>query len=155
MLLCDAAGPYADAAVPRQRSLDEWRNLTAPTAPPPRVFVKGNQVRFYFQTATNIEEFSARWDRHRIPSDGYRVSSGLLRWDQKLPRMPESERSWREATVIAGVEWGRLTTNLVETLTPASPGHGIYYRGLMANRLLYRDAQGALRDASSVSSPER
>lgn len=154
VLLCDAAGPYADAAVPRQRSLDEWRNLTAPNAPPPRVFVKGNQVRFYFQTATNVEEFSARWDRHRIPSDGYRVSSGLLKWDQKLPRMPESERSWREATVIAGAEWGRLTTNLVEALTPASGGHGIYYRGLMADRLLYRDAQGALRDASMGEQPK-
>ena len=144
MLVCDAAGPYAGAAVPKQRSLDEWRSLTAPNAPPPRVFVKGNQVRFYFQTATNVEEFGARWDRHRIPSNGYRVRSSLLRWNQKLPRMPEGERGWREATVIAGAEWGRLTTNLFEALTPASPGHGIYYQGFLADRLLYRDAQGAL-----------
>jgi hypothetical protein len=95
MLLCDAAGRHAGAAVPKQRMLDEWRSLTASNAPPPRVFVKGNQVRFYFQTATNVEEFSARWDRHRIPSEGYRVGSGLLRWDQKLPRMPEGARGWR------------------------------------------------------------
>ncbi len=92
--------------------------------------------------------------RHRVPSDGYRVSSGLLRWDQKLPRMPEGERGWREATVIAGAEWGRLTTNLVEALTPASPGHGIYYQGFLADRLLYRDAQGASRLAPIDEPPE-
>ena len=44
---------------------------------------------------------------------------------------------------MAGAEWGRLTTNLVEALTPAAPGHGIYYQGFLADRLLYRDAQGA------------
>ena len=154
MLLSDAASRSARAATPKQQSLDEWRSLTASNAPPPRVFTKGNQVRFYFQTATNVVEFSARWDRHRIPSDGYRVTSGLLRWDQKLPRMPEGERSWREATVIAGVEWGRLTTNLVEALTPTPPGHGIYYKGLLADRLLYRDAQGLARDATLGEQPK-
>ena len=154
MLLCDAASRCAGAAVPRQRSVDEWQSLTASNAPPPRVFVKGHQIRFYFPTATNVEAFSARWDRHRIPSDGYRVTSGLLKWDQKLPRMPEGERGWREATVIAGAEWGRLTTNLVAALTPAAPGHGIYYQGFLADRLLYRDSQGAPREASIGDQPK-
>ena len=77
-----------------------------------------------------MEEFSASWGRHRVPSNGYRVSSGLLRWNQKLARMPEGERGWREATVIAGAEWSRLTTNLVEALTPASPGHGDLLPGI-------------------------
>jgi cardiolipin synthase A/B len=153
VLLGDAASRCARATTPKQRSLDEWRSLTTSNAPPPRVFVKGHQVRFYFQTATNVEEFSARWDRHRIPSDGYQVSSGLLRWDQKLPRMPEDERGWREATVIAGTEWGRLTTNLFEVLTPAAPGHGIHYNGLVTDRLLYRDAQGAACDAALGEQP--
>ncbi len=148
LLLCHAASRCAGAAAPKQQSLDEWRSLTAPSAPAPRVFVKGDHVRFYFQTAASVEEFSARWSRHRIPSDGYWVSSGLLRWDQKLPHMPEGERGWREATVIAGAEWGRLTTNLVEALAPATPGHGIYYEGFLADRLLYRDAQGTARFAS-------
>ncbi len=154
MLLGDAANRCASAAAPKQRSLDEWRSLTASNASPPRVFLKGHQVRFYFQAATSVEEFSARWDRHRIPGDGYLVSAGLLRWDQKLPRMPEGQRGWREATVIAGPEWGRLTTNLAEVLTPASPGHGIYYKGLVADRLLYRDAQGALDDAALGEQPK-
>jgi cardiolipin synthase A/B len=154
MLLCDAASRHAGAAVAKQRMLDEWRSLTASNAPPPRVFVKGHQVRFYFQTATGVEEFSARWDRHRIPSDGYRVRSGLLRWDQKLPRMPEGERGWREATVIAGAEWGRLTTNLFEALTPASPGHGTYYQGFLEDRLLYRDTEGVSRYCSADEEPE-
>ena len=125
-----------------------------PDRPGPRVFVKGDHIRFYFQTSTNVEEFSAHWGRHRVPSDGYRVSSALLRWNQKLARMPEGERGWREATVIAGTEWGRLTTNLVEALTPAVPGHGVYYQGFLADRLLYRDAQGAPRFASMDEQPK-
>ncbi len=67
MLLCDAASRCAGAATPRQQSLDEWRSLTAPTAAVPRVFVKGNQIRFYFQTATNVEEFSAHWEPAPCP----------------------------------------------------------------------------------------
>ena len=154
MLLGDAASRCALAATPKQQSLDEWRSLTAPSAPAPRVFVKGNQIRFYFQSATNVEEFSAHWDRHRVPSDGYRVSSTVLRWNQKLARMPEGERGWREATVVAGAEWGRLTTNLVAALTPDAPGHGVYYQGFMADRLLYRDAKGAPRFASIGEQPK-
>lgn len=153
MLLCDAASRCASAAVPKQESLDEWRALTAPSAPKPRVFAKGNEVRFYFQTVTNIEEFRAKWDRHRIPSDGYGVRSGVLRWNQKLARMPEGQRGWREATVIAGPEWNRLITNVVEVLTPSARGHAIYYEGLFADRLLYRDAQGVARFASVEQPP--
>ena len=154
MLLCDAAGRCARAAAPKQQSLDEWRSLTAPTAPAPRVFVKGDHIRFYFQSATNVEEFSAHWGRHRIPSDRYRVTSALLRWNQKLARIPEGQRSWREATVIAGAEWGRLMTNLVEALTPVAPAHGVYYQGFLADRLLYRDAQGAPRFVSIGEQPK-
>src|SRR5664279_953687 len=83
ILLGDTANTCARAAAPKQKALDEWRSLTAPTAPAPRVFVKGDQMRFYFQTSSNVVEFSAHWGRHRIPSDGYRVSSALLRWNQK------------------------------------------------------------------------
>src|ERR1035437_6709450 len=137
MLLCDTASRCAAAAPPKQQSLDEWRSLTAPSAPAPRVFVKGDHTQFYFQTATSVEEFDARWGRHRIPSDGYRVSSALLRWNQKLARMPEGQRGWREAEVVAGAEWNRLTTNLMEALTPKTLGHGAYYQGFMADRLLY------------------
>jgi phosphatidylserine/phosphatidylglycerophosphate/cardiolipin synthase-like enzyme len=154
LFLCDTASRCARAAAPKQQALDEWRSLTAATAPAPRVFVKGNHIRFYFQTSTNVEEFSARWGRHRVPSDGYRVSSALLRWNQKLAHMPEGERGWREAAVIAGTEWGRLTTNLVEALTPVSAGHGVYYQGFMADRLLYRDTNGAPRFASIDEPPK-
>src|ERR1035441_7965783 len=154
MLLSDAASTRARAAAPKQKALDEWRSLTAPTAPAPRVFVKGDQLRFYFQTSSNVVEFSAHWGRHRIPNKGYRVSSTLLRWDQRLARMPEGVRGWREATVIAGTEWGRLTTNLVEALTPASAGHGGYYQGFLSDRLLYWDTNGAPRFASVEEPPK-
>ena len=154
MLLGDAGSTCARAAAPKQEALDEWRDLTSPTAPAPRVFVKGDRIRFYFQTSSNVAEFSSHWGRHRVPSDGYRVSSAVLRWEQKLAHMPEGERGWREATVIAGTEWGRLSTNLVEALTPAAAGHGVYYQGFMADRLLYRDVAGASRSASIDEPPK-
>ena len=132
----------AGAAVPKQQSLDEWRSITAPTAPYPRVFVKGDHIRFYFESDTNVIEFEAHWSRLRIPTEGYRINSALLRWNQRLPRMPEGQRAWHEATVIAGSEWNRLMTNLVADLTPSAPGHGVYYQGFLADRLLYHDAQG-------------
>lgn len=153
-LLGDAAGRRAAAAVPKQQALDEWRSLTAPAAPAPRVFVKADRIRFYFQATNGIQEFSARWSRHRVPSDGYRVNSAVLRWNQRLARIPEGQRSWREATVIAGPEWVRLTTNLVEALTPAAPGHGVYYQGFQADRLLYRDAQGTSRFTTVDAKPK-
>jgi len=63
--------------------------------------------------------------------------------------MPEGERGWRESHCDRRTRVGRLTTNLVEALTHRRPrAHGVYYKGLVADRLLYRDAQGALDDAS-------
>jgi phosphatidylserine/phosphatidylglycerophosphate/cardiolipin synthase-like enzyme len=154
MLLCDTASRCAAAMPPKQQSLDEWRSLTTPPAPAPRVFVKGDHTRFYFQSATNVEEFDARWGRHRIPSKGYQVSSALLRWNQKLARIPEGQRGWREAKVVSGAEWSRLTTNLFEALTPTAPGHGAYYQGFLSDRLLYRDAKGAPRFATIGEQPK-
>ncbi len=127
----------------KQQSLDEWRSLTAPGAPSPRVFVKGDAIRMFFQGDAGVEEFGANWSRLRVPTESYRINSALLRWHQKLPRMPtEGERGWREAVVIAGAEWSQLSTNIMATLTPKEPLHGIYYQGLIADRLLYRDANG-------------
>jgi cardiolipin synthase A/B len=143
LFLTGASDICLGAAAPKQASLDEWREITAPTAPVPRVFVKGGQVRLYFESETNVIEFGAHWIRHRIPTAGYHIHSAMVRWNQKLPRIPEGERRWREATVIAGPEWNRLTTNLIAELAPANPGHGIYYQGFMSDRLLYRDEHGA------------
>ena len=126
----------------RQQSLEEWRNLTSSAAGPPRVFVKGHRVRFHFQRGTNVTGFSARWEHHRIPTDGYAAASALLRWDKGLSRLPESKQGWREATVIAGAAWRNYATNLIEALTPQAPWHGVYYQAFLADRVLYRDAQG-------------
>jgi len=137
----------ANSSTTKQQSLDEWRNLTSPSAPPPRVFVKGDQVRFYFPTEAGVEAFSARWSRLRVPTTGYKADSALLRWNQRLSHMPEGERGWREATVIAGLGWRQLATNLITELTPLTPGHGAYYQAFLADRLLYRDIQGSPRSA--------
>ncbi len=144
----------ARAATSKQQSLDEWRNLTSPAVKAPDVFVKGDDVRFYFDTGTNVMEFNADWGHIRVPAAGYKVNSALVRWKQNLQRRPELDKSgWREATVIAGAEWRRLSTNLLEVLTPKTPGHGAYYEALFSNRLLYRDAQGVARFAPDGETP--
>ena len=144
----------ARAATSKQQSLDEWRNLTSPAAAAPRVFAKGDDIRFYFDTGTNVMEFNADWGHLRVPTGGYKVNAALVRWKQNLRQRPELEKSgWREATVIAGAEWRRLSTNLLEVLTPKTPGHGAYYEALFSNRLLYRDAQGVARFASDGELP--
>ena len=127
----------------KQQSLDEWRLLTSPTSPPPRVFVKGDQVQFYFPAPRGMTTFKAEWVRGKIPTSGYRVKSALLRWDRKLAQIPEGHRSWREATVITGGEWGTLATNLIAELTPSAPNHAAYYQAFLADGVCYRDPAGA------------
>lgn len=106
------------------------------------MFVKGDQVRFFFPGPAAVEAFSAHRKRARIPSAGYKVSSAMLRWDQRLSRLPDHDRAWREATVIAGAEWHQLATNLIVELAPKTAGHGVYYQAFLADRLVYRDAEG-------------
>jgi phosphatidylserine/phosphatidylglycerophosphate/cardiolipin synthase-like enzyme len=143
----------ANPSTTKQQSLDEWRSLTSPTAPPPRVFVKGEHARFFFPAEDGIEAFSAHWTRLRVPTGVYKVSSALTRWDQRLSRMPEGERGWREATVISGPEWHQLATNLISALMPRTPSHGVFYQAFLADRLLYRDAEGVPRVALASEHP--
>jgi len=89
-------------------------------------------------------EFKAKLTPQRWPADGYAVDSGPLILQGKpepIPRGPP----WREARVISGTEWRQLSTNLIGALTPASPGHGAYYRGLLGAKFMYRDADGTPR----------
>lgn len=143
--MASVASVFSAPPTARQRSLDEWRNLTAPSADPPRVFLKGESIRFYFPTAAGVEAFSARWHHVRVPTDDYKVVTARLRWNERLARLPVPEQGWREATVIAGENWHRLATNLLTALTPFLPGHGVYYQAFLADGLLYRDAQGKPR----------
>ena len=137
----------ATPAATKQQSLDEWRSLTAPDAAMPRVFVKSDHVRFYFLVDDGVEVFTAHWTRLRVPSGRYKVNSALLRWNQKLAQVPHEEQGWREATVIAGTEWRQLATNLAGALTPKTPGRGAFYQAFLADRLLYRAADGTARSA--------
>ena len=152
MLSAPARG-WAGSIAQRQQALNEWRNLTGPAASPPRVFVKGDTILFYFPTAGGVEAFSANWHRVRIPTPNYKVNSAVLRWDQKLPRMPGGERRWREAAVIAGAEWRRMANDLIAQLTPATPGHGVFYEAFLADGVLYRDRQGNPRFAGRGEQP--
>ena len=144
---------YAHPGTTKQQSLDEWRALTAPAAPVPRVFVKGDHVRFYFAVHDGVEAFDAHWTRLRVPTGNYKVSSALVRWNQKLAGVPEHEHGWREATVISSTEWRQLATNTIAALTPKTPGHGAFYQAFLADRLVYRDHQGIARVALAAERP--
>jgi cardiolipin synthase len=157
LVALSAQRSWASTANRKQKALDEWRMLTSATNASPRVFTRGDDIRFYFQSTNGVEEFSASWGRVRVPTIGYRVNSALLQWNRKLARMPEGQRGWRqwrEAVVIVGPEWRRLSTNLIATLTPQTPMHGAYYQGFLADRLWYRDAQGIPR-AGTMDEPPK
>ena len=153
LVLILATPLQANPGATKQESLDEWRNLTAPNAPAPRVFVKGDHVRFYFFSGQGIEAFDAHWTRLRVPTGQYNVSSALVRWDQKLSKVPEHEHGWREATVIGSAEWRQLATNLIAVLTPKAPTHGAFYQAFLSDRLLYRDKEGVARVALATERP--
>jgi phosphatidylserine/phosphatidylglycerophosphate/cardiolipin synthase-like enzyme len=153
--LAETSSSAAVITTAKQRSLEEWRKLTSPTAEIPRVFVKGNRIRFYFPSTTNITAFSASWSHLRVPADGYAVSSALLRWDRNLTRLPDARSGWREAKVVAGTAWQRFATNLIDSLTPQVPWHGVYYQAFLADRVLYRDAQGIPMSAPYGEQPGR
>jgi len=146
-------GVDATAATAKQRSLDEWRSLTLSGTNAPRAFVRGDHTRFYFQVGTNFFEFTGNWRWHRVPTGGYRVDTALLRWRQRISRIPDGGRSWRKATVIAGNDWRQLATNLFRELAPEAPGHGIYYQAFLTDRLLYRDKDGVTRVAPLRDQP--
>ncbi|HYG33828.1 MAG TPA: phosphatidylserine/phosphatidylglycerophosphate/cardiolipin synthase family protein [Clostridia bacterium] len=137
----------------KQQSLDEWRNLTAPAAALPRAFVKRDNVRLYFPTPTGIEAFTADWTPLRAPTGVYRVNTALLHWDRRLNEVPKHDSGWREAIVIGRSEWRQLATSLMSELAPKEPGHGVYYQAFLEDRLLYRDAQGAVRSAPLGEEP--
>jgi cardiolipin synthase len=148
-----SVGRAAQVTTAKQKSLNEWRSLTSPGTNAPRVFVKGDHFRFYFQAGTNFFEFAGNWKRHRIPAAGYRVDAALLGLKERVSRIPDGARSWREATVISGNDWRQLATNLFRELVPREPGHGFYYQAFLADRLLYRDQDGSPRVARLGEQP--
>jgi len=147
-------GAGARAATPKQRSLDEWRSLTRPTSELPEVFVKGSEIRLYFRNQTNVMEFSAHWSHGRVPTDGYKVSSALLRLNRRLSHPPAPKPGgWRQATVIAETDWRRLIASLLDELTPSAPGHGVCFQAFLADRVMFRDAHGIARLTSQTDAP--
>jgi phosphatidylserine/phosphatidylglycerophosphate/cardiolipin synthase-like enzyme len=90
-------------------------------------------------------QFQAKLMPQRWPADGYEVDSAPLILASTPEPIPGPQSVWREARVISGGEWRQLATNLISALTPAAPGRGAYYRGLLGGRFLYRDSDGSPR----------
>jgi cardiolipin synthase len=141
-VVCWSCADSVCHAASRRQSAEEWWRLTATNSPLPRVLVRDDEIRFYFPHDSRPIGFVAKLGRERLPTAGYKVSSALLRLKRKLAPVTPGTDGWREPVMIAGQEWRLLATNLLASLTPATPGHAKYYRGLLGDRLLYRDMQG-------------
>jgi cardiolipin synthase len=153
-LVCGClAGVTVGHAASRRQSAEEWRRLTATNAPPPRVLVHDDEIRFYFPRDSRPIGFVAKLGRQRLPTNGYQVTSALLRLKRKLPAVTSETDGWRAPVIITGPEWRTLGTNLLAGLTPVTSGHAKYYRGLFGDRLLYRDAQGRAASISINQAP--
>lgn len=139
-MVWDAGAAVVTSA--RARALAEWRALTGASQPPPRVFVKGSQVRFFFGQDAERVVFQARWRFRRIPTDHYAVTSALLRREARPPQLPAAESGWREAVVIAGAEWQRFAGQLIESLAPQESWRGARYQSFLADQIVYRDGEG-------------
>jgi cardiolipin synthase len=140
-------------SVHSERTFAEWRRLTSTESPAPIVLVKDNQVRIYFRTNDEEVGFCAKLSRGRLREYGLHESAAFLKLERKPSETLKRSGGWRAAAVITGPEWKDLATNLVASLTPKAPGHGVYYRGLMGDRFLYRDRSGAVRYAPLSAPP--
>jgi hypothetical protein len=135
VLLTLAVNPVR-AAVVGSESVNQWRRLTIQQNEQPKAYLRGDELRIRFEPGTGHVLFTAHLPHFRIPSTGYQISSALLRRSEKPTLAATANRGWREAAVIGGAEWQELAGHLLEALTPAERGHGRYYQGLMADRLL-------------------
>jgi phosphatidylserine/phosphatidylglycerophosphate/cardiolipin synthase-like enzyme len=139
LAVCGLMASGVGFAASPQQSADEWRRLTGTNSPSPQVFVGPHEVRFYFPTDDHSIGFVAKLGRARLPTTGYQVSSALLRLKKNLSPVTTTN-GWVRPVLIARAEWHEISTNLTAALTPATPGHAKYYRGLLGDRILYRDS---------------
>ncbi len=145
--------PSAQAAVVGSESVNQWRRLTIQLNERPKAYLRKNELRIRFDSVPGHVQFTAHFEPPRIPTDGYNIHFTKLRLSEKPTLAASAERGWIPATVITGQEAQALAGHLLESLTPKSPGHGQYYQGLMADRLLYRDARGSVRSTSMELEP--
>src|SRR5437764_11803462 len=86
----------AGHAASRRQSAEEWLLVTETNAPLPQVGVHDDEIRFYFPTAPRPVGFAAKLGRQRLPTQGYQVSSALLRLKRKPPPIQLGTDGWRE-----------------------------------------------------------
>jgi len=140
---------------PQQKSLNEWRDLTSPAASPPRAFVKGDNLKLVFGVGTNVVEYRGDWTKLRIPSQGFRIHSALLRLDRSSRESPRLEEHWKHARVVTGTELQRVSAMVMDDLTPRTNGHGVYYQSFLADGIFLRDSNGGVKSVEPGRAPEK
>lgn len=141
----------------KQESLDLWRRLTATSAPPPRVFVQGNQAQIIFQNPEvlggNEALFTASWRMSRGPRAGYGVTSCVLGRKKNKPEI-KPPRNWDEVVVISAPEWRLLASGFLDVLAPADSMRGVYFQAFMSDGVVYRDVSGRPQVAAFGEEPD-
>jgi cardiolipin synthase len=117
------------------------------------VFVKGENVRVLFGFGASAVEYRGDWRKLRIPSQGFRIHSALLRPMKGSHDSPKLEEHWRQARVVGGEELQRVSALVMDDLVPRVGGHGVYYQSFLADGVLYRDTNGVVRSVELGNAP--
>jgi cardiolipin synthase len=153
MLILLARPGACTAAALRKSAADEWRRATIVEAAQPRVFFDGDRAHVLFESPGGAVTFQAKLSEVRVPAPGYTVRTAPLRLERLRAAGVPGGTQWREAKVIGSERWRHMTTNLLEALAPRTTGHGVYYQGLLADRLVYRDGKGQAHFAALGEQP--
>jgi hypothetical protein len=152
-LLCLAPQPSrAGSAKAKRTAIAKWKDLTLATNQVPRAFVKGHEVRLYFDAAGERAGYAAKWEEDRLPAKGYSTRTARLE-AMRGRAVPGPEHGWKEAFVLSAGEGQRIATELRNRLTPAEPNHGVCYEAFFADRVLFRDGQGTAKLAFQDEKP--
>lgn len=146
--------PQVHAATDRQvQTVEQLRAVFRQGGFVPRAFIKGDQLRLYFTNAQQRLMFKADWDRTRLRTEGFSSHRAELKFDSSPPALPAPEQKWREAKVLAYDEWQRFARSAAEALTPREAGHGLYLQYALGERVLFRDAAGAIKAEALAAAP--
>jgi len=135
--------PALAASIPQKvHTAEELKDLSGLGIP--RTFVKGEHVRLYFTNDSELFAFKTHWSKRRLDGRGYGYYTAELRFDKTPPKVPETAKQWREATVLGHEEWLKLSRAVAESLTTRATLRACYFQFGNSEGILYRDETNKL-----------
>jgi cardiolipin synthase A/B len=133
---------------------DEPSALAPVPAPlTPRVFVRGQNVRFHYLSEETSLVFHGEWDASRVPARDFKVKVASFKPLRSPPPIPAANTGWREATVVGAQHWRALAHAVIEELAPAAPGQGVYLQSVLGDAVLFRDLDGTVGRVAFEETP--